>query len=295
MKKWSVVILLFIVSGYLNAQLIRDDATRVLFEQGYDQLYQFRFQDAQRTIEQLKKIEKEGNWGSLLEINYHYLMMVTGDRTQNHKRKIFDLCEQLSLKTSSKNDLENLFGYYTALFFKERVYIHNKNYFSASKSIQFYKTLVDSVSGYEKRYPGFYLVNGLSELSLYAAGEKLPIGNWFPIFSEVDKRKGIELLNNGLRVNSRLMVNESYYFLFKYYLDVEKDLIKAYSYASKLLELYPENSKYLYYKALIVEKLGIKTADHLMKKYQTQIAHNNQLSSSQKKYMMHNPNIRISL
>lgn len=247
-------------SAPINAQILRDSVSLRLVKAGIENIYNFRFGEAEKVCQSLNKSYPEHPVIYLLRgmIKYwqNYPLIPTSvlrSAYEKDMRKCIELCETGKGKT---DDAEFLLADLSArgmllLFYAD----NNLSGEVIPLATSTYQLIMRSFD-YTSQYNDFYFFTGL--YNYYR--ETYPVA--YPLYKIVaflfpkgDKEKGLAELNI-VASNSIFLKAEATSFLSGIYTSFENDFSKARDYSKSLYELYNRNLQYrvLYIKNLLLTK-----------------------------------------
>lgn len=251
---------LILSSSALNGQILRDSVSLSLVKTGIENIYNFRFSEAEKLCQSLNKSYPEHPVIYLLRgmIKYwqNYPLIPTSvlrSAYEKDMRKCIELCETGKGKT---DDAEFLLADLSArgmllLFYAD----NNLSGEVIPLATSTYQLIMRSFD-YTSQYNDFYFFTGL--YNYYR--ETYPVA--YPLYKIVaflfpkgDKEKGLAELNI-VASNSIFLKAEATSFLSGIYTSFENDFSKARDYSKSLYELYNRNLQYrvLYIKNLLLTK-----------------------------------------
>jgi hypothetical protein len=271
-----VVLLFFLYSEILNAQILRDTASLSLVRECIDNIYNMQFKVAGEDCAKLKNAYPDHPVIYLLEgmITYweNYPLSPTSDfygSFENSLHKCIDLCVR---KNNQKDEAEYLLANLSARGLLLLFYSDNNLSMDviplAASTYQYIRRSFD----YTSSFTDFLFFTGLYNYTREAYPKAYPV--YAPLamlFPKGDMLKGLTELQTAAR-NSILFKAESFSFLSGISLSFENNYEQAYSYSKSLHELYPANMSYLalYFKSQLLAK-HYDEAEKLMKSQGTDI------------------------
>ncbi|MHC1706268.1 MAG: hypothetical protein AB9842_01970 [Bacteroidales bacterium] len=229
-----------------SKEIIRNDKVRTAFYQGMLTLYSFRFSDTYKICCKLKQDYPDSPWGFVLESNYCWWKIISGENNPEVRKLFFDALNQSEIRTSKKNIDESLYCRIIINSLRSRFELLNKNYLKTLLILNKSKRLVQQMDGKENEYEPFFLTQGLFQYFIAIAKEKTGFISYL-LHYKADKEKGLAFLNALTHTENRILRTESNYFLMKIFLEIEHDPVKAKPHADYLLTWYPENSIFCFY------------------------------------------------
>ena len=244
----------------LNAQILRDSTSSNLIKKGIEDIYNFRFEEADKVCETISRLYPNHPIGYLFNgiLTYwkNYPLRQSSNERVNYEsdmRKCIELCEA---KHNSSNEAELLLANLCArgmllLFYadndlsNEVIPLATSTYGPIRRSFNFTSI-----------YNDFYFFTGLYNYYREAYPDAYPLYKTFAfLFPKGDKRKGLKELQIASQ-NSIFLKAESASFLASIYLGFDNDYPEASKYSSYLHNLYPSNIAYLaaYIKSLLLVK-----------------------------------------
>lgn len=264
-EKIKAIILCITLSFYLSssissAQILRDTASLRLVKTGIENIYNFRFREAEKICGTLNESYPEHPVVYLLQGMIKYwenypLIPSSGLRSAYEKemRKCIDLCENNKSKT---DEAEYLLANLSARGMLLLYYADNN---LSSEVIPLatgtYRYMMQSFD-YTSEYNDFYFFTGLYNYYREVYPETYPVYKIITfLFPKGDKTKGLNELNTVVS-NSIFLKAEASSFLSGIYTSFENDFSKAMDYSESLHKLYKNNLQYhaLYIKNLLLTK-----------------------------------------
>jgi hypothetical protein len=256
-----IVILAFILSGStLKAQILRDSASLRLVRDGIENIYNFRFKDADQVCKKLT-ISYPGHpviylLQGMIKYWENFPLLPSSEMRQSFEsdmRKCIELCEA---KKNKGEEAEYLLANLSSrgmllLFYAE----NNLSGEVIPLSTSTYQYIMKSFN-YTSSYNDFYFFTGLYNYYRERYPEIYPIYRVVVfLFPKGDKEKGLMELNI-VADNSIFLKAEAASFLSSIYSSFENDFSKASDYSKSLHELYVNNHQYLalYIKNLLLTK-----------------------------------------
>lgn len=258
----------------LNAQILRDSTSSNLIKKGIDDIYNFRFEEADDICNKISQSYPEHPIGYLFKgiITYwkNYPLLHSSQACaiyESDMRKCIELCET---KHNSSDEGELLLADLCArgmllLFYADND-LSNEVFPLATSTYGPIRRSFDFTSIYND----FYFFTGLYNYYREAYPDAYPLYKTFAfLFPKGDKRKGLKELQIASQ-NSIFLKAESASFLASIYLSFDNDYTEASKYSSYLHNLFPANPAYLaaYIKSLLLIK-QYDEAEKLIKNYES--------------------------
>jgi hypothetical protein len=272
---YCIALLFFISCSVLNAQILRDSVSLLLVKAGIEDIYNFRFSEAENVCKTLKKSYPEHPVVYLLQgmIKYweNFPLIPSSEMRLSYERdmrKCIELCEDKKNKAETAEFLlANLSARGMLLLFYADNNLSGEVIPLATSTYQY----IMRSFNYTSSYSDFYFFTGLYNYYRERYPEVYPIYSLVVfMFPKGDKTEGLNELNT-VAANSILLKAEASSFLSGIYSSFENDFRKAADYSKSLHELYLNNLQYLalYIKNLLLtkkydeaEKLIISASGH---------------------------------
>lgn len=250
-------------------------------------LYSFQFHKADSAVKQIvKKFPNEPAAG-LLEANYYWWLMVSGEDSPKIKEEYNTALAkaELCIKNLSKSALtnEDKYALITTYAFRARVEGLNKNYFKAVFYVNNSIDVLKQSLGKEEDYLYFKLTSGVYNYYVATADEHYPFLLPYLLFlPDADREIGLNFLEQAAASNDPVLQTEAQYFLMKIFMDEKKNDL-AYNYSEALHDKYNSNLLYSYYSFKNLLKQNKKEeALHQLTLLNLEIRKNNELTEKQK-------------
>jgi hypothetical protein len=246
-------------------------------------LYEFDFEQATKKIQKLRIVMIDKPELYVYNANYYWWLLISGMKDENYLNK----CRQELLyginliemyHTDKVNSSFLLLTMYTFLVRLE-LYEDNK-----IKAIFYFQHILENVTAVLKNqhvHPEYKLFSGLYLYFAQVVREDYPfISVYLLFFPKGDKKKGLQLLKEGVRSDNIAVSTESAYFLMKIFFNVEKNYREALVYSKILVDRYPENPVFLLEKQKIMSEFNNR--DSIINIYKTYQDMRKNLTESQK-------------
>lgn len=256
-KKKIVFILLFIIPVIrtASAQELPVKAGKVL-----DLCYRFRFKSADSLLliyfSELKKGEEVEL--QMLKANIYWWKIISGINDKTTKVNYYQTLAQAEKYFEIEADKGNshLYKGISLYGYMARMDGLNKNYLKAFFRINDCLNYLEKSFGAESKYPFFYLSSGLYNYHIVVTARQYPvIAPYLYLYPKGDKNKGISYLQLAATNSNKYLSTEGHYFLMKIFLE-EKKYTLALQHVNTLLERFPQNGIFLYYKFYINLQAG---------------------------------------
>jgi hypothetical protein len=265
-----IVLLLFLATGLINAQILRDPFSLNLVKVSIDNIYNLRLGEARDACRKLSLTYPGHPVVYVLKgmITYweNYPLLPSSPAFvsfENDLRKCIELCQE---KKNPADEAEFLLANLSARGMLLLYYTDN----DISKeviplAVSTYQYIRHSFD-YTSYYTDFYFFTGLYNYYRVAYPEAYPAYKTLAfLFPKGDKIKGLEDLHIA-ETRSLLFKAESSSFLSAICLSFENDFEKAFQHSKYLHELYPFNTQYLsmFIKNLLLIKRYDEAENHIM-------------------------------
>jgi hypothetical protein len=246
---YSIALSFCISYSALNAQILKDSASLHLVRAGIEDIYNFRFNEAENACKILNKVYPEHPVVYLLQgmikyWKYFPLIPSSGVRTAYEKdlRKCIELCENKKSKTvEAEYLLANLSARGMLLLFYVDNNLSSEVIPLAISTYQYIMRTFD----YTSAYNDFYFFTGLYNYYREAYPKVYPMYRVVAfLLPKGDRAKGLNELNIAA-TNSIFLKAEASLFLSSIYSSFESDFRKATDYSKSLHQLYHYNHQYL--------------------------------------------------
>lgn len=269
-----------LAQGYFNKEI----------NYSFEKIYNYQLLTADSFITKELNKSNTSDW-QLLKVNVAWWQIVSGYNEDKYWNTAFLNQIDQTKNQIGKSNLEiykNRYYYIILYAFSTRYDIFNNKYFSAVTHLNACINHIKKSFEKEEEFEPFYLTSGLYYYFMSKVWEDYPLMRpYLKIYPKGDKIKGLSYLYKIAKSNDIFLKTEANYFLMRIFYDIEKQYDKAEFHAEYLLKLYPQNIMYRYYLIKILEDSG-KTAEmqKQVSMYKKYITKNNELSISQKKYLI---------
>jgi hypothetical protein len=262
-------------------QNISDDLSHSLIEC----LYSYEFKSADSLL-LLMEAEK-GITYEFCKLHYIWWQVVSGAiQKEELNLAIRQVDETIELFEEIDGPVEDeVFVLATAYAYKYRLLTMNGQYVSAlgvmNKMRGYLDYILDEGGSEQMKLPA-----GIYNLSLLTASKEsifIRSVKWF--LPNADTEKGRLLLESNVNAENVFLRTESAYFLMRYYLDYEQDLDMALKYANILVDWYPENLVYQYFRLLIQKKQNCHIEQYVSE-MESYISESDSLTEQQKTHFL---------
>ena len=242
-----LTILVVIALSSFNSDFAQDGRTNddsTLINSYYHSLYNFSFSRADSSVLLLSKSDMDRATIYNIKANLLWWKLISGDSPNlNLQNCSYNIDESIRLNLKNKQrDKDFLLNIIYSYSLKARLESYNgntlKSFICFYKSIGYIRECI-KISGTDENVNlilGLYLY-----LMDYIRDEYNLLSTLLFSFPEGNKTKGLEYLENCSVSKNEMVRTEANYFLFKIYLDLEKDSNKAFVYVRVLNEQYPDN------------------------------------------------------
>jgi hypothetical protein len=254
-----------------------------------DLCYQFKFNSADSLMNIYFTELKSGEEVELnmLKANILWWKIISGINDKATKSTYYQtltLAEKYFEKEKDKGN-SHLYKGISLYGYMARMDGLNKNYLKAFFRINNCLNYLEKSFGVESKYPFFYLSSGLYNYHIVVTAKKYPVlAPYLYLYPKGDKSKGIEYLQIAANSSNKYLSTEGYYFLMKLYLE-EKKYATALTNVNELLQRFPQNAIFLYYKFNILLKASnVKDANVASSQLMNELKNNQQINNIQFKH-----------
>lgn len=222
--------------------------------------YQFKLKSADSLLNIYFSQVKAGEEVELnmLKANIYWWKIISGINDKSTKSiyyQTLSTAEKLYNKEADKG-YAHLYKGISLYGYMARMDGLNKNYLKAFFRVNNCLKYLEKSFGAESKYPFFYLSSGLYNYHIVVTAKQYPvIAPYLYLYPKGDQSKGIEFLQIAAKHSNRYLSTEGNYFLMKLYLE-EKKYSLALSYVNELLNRFPQNAIFQYYKFNIQLQAG---------------------------------------
>lgn len=250
-KKYVLItILLFLVGLNTYAQELPIKAGKIV-----ELCYQFKFKTADSIMAVYFSEMKQGEELELymLKANIYWWKIISGINDKTTKANYYKALAKAEayLDKEKETGAAHLYKGITLYGYMARMDGLNKNYLQAFLKVNSCLKYLEKSFGSETKYPFFYLSSGLYNYHIVVTAKKYPVlAPYLYLYPKGDKKKGVEYLQTAAKNSNKYLSTEGNYFLMKIYLE-EKNYDKALQQINVLIERFPQNAIFLYYKFYI--------------------------------------------
>lgn len=286
-KTISVFVLLTLKVLVVYGQELPVKAGKIL-----DLCYQFKFNSADSLMNTYFADQKSGEEVELymLKANILWWKIISGINDKPTKLKYYQtltMAEKYFEKEKDKGN-SHLYKGISLYGYMARMDGLNKNYLKAFFRINNCLNYLEKSFGAESKYPFFYLSSGLYNYHIVVTAKQYPVlAPYLYLYPKGDKSKGIEYLQIASKSPNKYLSTEAHYFLMKLYLE-EKKYALALINVNELLQRFPQNAIFLYYKfSILLKSVNTKDANLASVQLMNQLQNNQQINSVQIKHFEH--------
>jgi len=252
------ILILFIIAENNFAQTAEFDS---LINTGINQIYNIKFEEAEKTFIQLKELYPNHPAGTFFDAMIVWWKIMLDQNNEQYDEffedkleEVIDYCDDI-LDEEPEN-VDALFFKGGALGFRGRLYSIRKEWFDAALDGKDALPLVYEAYGIDPQNEDVKLGFGIYNYYAEAIPEKYPfIKPAMIFFPSGDKEKGIEQLKTAAS-KAKYAAVESQFFLMNLYYQFENDYNKAFEYAESLHKKFPDNPIFEKYMGRIFVKKG---------------------------------------
>lgn len=256
----SLILISFFLLNTFNsyAQVTEFDS---LINTGIHQIYNIKFNQAEKTFALVDKLYPEHPAGKFFDAMIVWWKIMLDQKNEQFDEifedkleEVIDFCDDI-LDEDSEN-VDAIFFKGGALGFRGRLYSIRKEWFDAALDGKEALPLVYEAYEIDPKNEDVKLGFGIYNYYAAAIPEKYPfIKPAMIFFPEGDKEKGIRQLESSAE-NAKYASVESQFFLLTLYYQFENDYNRAFKYAVKLHEQFPDNPVFQKYLGRIFVKKG---------------------------------------
>lgn len=256
----SLILISFFLLNTFNsyAQVNEFDS---LINAGIYQIYNIKFNQAEKTFSLVDKLYPEHPAGKFFDAMIVWWKIMLDQQNEQYDEifedkleEVIDFCDDI-LDDDSEN-VDAIFFKGGALGFRGRLYSIRKEWFDAALDGKEALPLVYEAYEIDPKNEDVKLGFGIYNYYAAAIPEKYPfIKPAMIFFPEGDKEKGIRQLESSAQ-NAKYASIESQFFLLTLYYQFENDYNRAFEYAAKLHEQFPDNPVFEKYLGRIFVKKG---------------------------------------
>ncbi len=246
---FCLAFLCFIVPVTTNAQLLNDPASVKMIQNSLDNIYNYEFEEAQKTIALVEAKYPGHPVNYILDsfvLYWKYLPIKDNAAKSKEYIQLLNQCLVSINKKFGKDSRNPEAVFYTmvargymAMLYNYRGELMN----AAGEGKKAYNALTEGLSLISKN-PEFYFTAGMYNYYVEVYPEEHPIIKPVMLFfKKGDKVLGLKQIDQGTRLGT-ITRAESCYYLARIYLKHEGKPDKAMPYAQKLMDLYPQNVIY---------------------------------------------------
>ena len=269
-----------------SAPTISNDSVRFYVYDGFTSLYNFEFKSTDSIIKYLKKYYPKSSWVYILEANYYWWKIISGEKTDSYTDAFYNSLELANQNLDGLKVDEKKFLLILIYSFESRVNLMEKKYLTTIFELKRHIHVIKSTFGKEESYNAYYLSSGLYHyLTSVAYSNYIFLRPLMQLLPEGNKVKGIQFLNK--QTKDPILETESRYFLMKIFDEVEHRDDLSIKYASLLCKKYPQNFIFQehYFKLMLRSRKTPLSANELKMTKKT-ILNNKQLSKVQQSYFI---------
>lgn len=263
LRQLFIITLLFFITQHTNPVLASGETKpdglsfRQSIEMGFNAIYNGDYDRAFKVAQDLKATHKNNPQTYLLEANYWWWKILSGEDTDANYEKM-EACLDMALSKIPKRKTkdysnEELYNAINVYAYKSRIKIFQGKYIKGAQNLNTCIDYVEASFGKEDNYELFKLTSGLYYYFIDYGYENYVLARAYLIFlPDGDKQKGLAFLKNAYQSNNLLVKTEAAYFLMKTYCELEKNYAEALKYCTTLIELHPNNLLYRYHQHRIL-------------------------------------------
>lgn len=213
-----------------------------LFYTGFRHLYDFEFHSCEEKTRQLKQRFPASPWGYVLEAEYHWWMIISGDKGTGHGAGIGTALEVALEKAGQLGEKEQVFCKIICYSLSSRYALYQGKYVKVLEQLNHAAGLLRSGRRDIEQYEPFKLTQGLFDYFMAEAGSRFGIFNPLSLFGiNADKERGLNYLRQCSQSKDEILRTESRYFLMKIYAELEHQAGTSCQYGIMLAKAYPDN------------------------------------------------------
>lgn len=226
-------------------------------ENGFIAIYNYKFEEALAITNGLKKTDPNNPRTYLLEANYWWWKILSGEDTEGNYIKMEGCLDKAMSKIPKRkakeyND-EELYNIINVYAYRSRIKLLQEKYIKGAQNLNTCIDFVEASFGKENRYELFKLTSGLYYYFVDYGYENYFLARAYLIFlPSGDKEKGLKFLKESAKSKDILVRTEACYFLMRTYCELEENYVEALNYLEPLTKLYPDNLLYRYHHCRIL-------------------------------------------
>lgn len=225
-----------------NQYYISNPGVNNLFYEGFRNLYRFEFNSCQEKVTILKGKHSDSPWGHILNAEYCWWMIITGDRRSELGDQLVKELGIAMKKAALLPEREAIFCKIIAYSLNSRYALYKGQYFKVISQLNEATGLINSGRKDIDSYEPFKLTQGLFDYFMAEAGERFGIFNPISLLGiNADKERGLMYLRQISNSKDEILRTESRYFLMKIYSELESNFQFSCMYGEMLTSDYPTN------------------------------------------------------
>jgi len=246
LSRYSVVLLLALVSSLANGQWIEDRAVDARLQRGIDYIYNIEFEKADEEFAAVIRQVPDHPAGYFFQAMTQWWRILSNFDDESHDRQFYDslekvveMCEQRLDK--NENDVTALFFKGGAVGFRGRLRANRGTWLAAAKDGLVALPAVRKAFRLEPENYDVLLGMGIYNYYADVIPSQYPLVKPLMLFlPSGDKKKGLEQLELAAQ-KARYAKTEAMYFLVQTYFSYEKQYVRALELARELHTKYPRN------------------------------------------------------
>ena len=257
----------------------------------FNAIYHFKFASADSLITKIKYDYPEMCGSYLLAANYYWWEIITGNDSKINRAQFLlnlDVANKKTAKIYASSTNEEIYSIINIYAFRARYEAMHDNYISALTNINSCVGVLKKSFGKELVYEPFNLTSGIYNYTICKTNEDHILLRPYTLFlPSGNKTTGLAMLEKTAHSKDPVLSTEANYFLFKIYIDDEKEFPKAGVHINWLIENYPSNLLYQYFYITFLLKSGrLQDAQKRFPLITTLAASNPEITEMQRRYFL---------
>lgn len=221
---------------------LADHEVKMLFYSGFRHLYDFEFKSCEAKTRMLKQRFPGSPWGYVLEAEYHWWMIISGDKAPDHGQGIGLALDIALEKAETLAERERVFCKIICYSLSSRYALYQGKYVKVLEQLHYAAGLLRSGRREVEQYEPFKLTQGLFDYFMAEAGSRFGIFNPLSLFGiDANKERGLNYLRQCSQSKDEILRTESRYFLMKIYSELEQQAGTSCQYGMLLAKAHPGN------------------------------------------------------
>lgn len=255
-------------------------------------LYHFRFEDADKKIQEMKLTAGTHYLPHLMRSHYYWWRLISQEMDDQSSRNYLEslsLAQQASqvLLRQGQPSFTDVFHLINLYALKARLDVLNGEYVRAIRHMKQCADFLKVSLGQEAVFPDFNLTSGLYNYMTAYGSRRYPFLLVYALmYPKGDMAKGKQQLQIAARSIDPVIKTEAHYFLMKILQEIEQDYAGALTYSSWLTQQYPGNLIFLYHHITLLQKVDDTRQLHTLRNhFLRELQYNDQLTARQRLYL----------